>query len=528
VFWTRVDVINQREDIGEWLLELQYPMLDSIQIFVAYADGRIETAASGDTLPFASRAVKHRFPMFKVSLPRGQVVSIYLRAHSSGAVQLPLRLQSPADLLARDHDEQFVLGIYYGILIAMFLYNTMLYLSVRDRNYLYYVVYIFSWTVMQLCINGLAFEYLWPESPQWANTAILVILGLVICSTAQFASSFLELQRRMPMLAKVFKAFLVLGAVLMLASALFDYGTLIKLGQVLALAECIAAFAAGCACLRHGGRQSRYFMLAWTMLLVGAMLYLLQNSGYIATIFLTEYGLQIGSAVEVLLFSFALAHRMKQLQDENVRIQREATDNLEKRVQQRTLELDGALANLSDAHQRLKDLSRIDGLTGIKNRTYFNEKASIEWQRGMREKQALGVLMIDIDHFKRINDSFGHLGGDLCLKEVAHTLAHKIHRIADDAFRFGGEEFVVMLPHTDLAGAMHMGEVMRKGVEGLDIIINNTRVPLTISVGVACLTPKPGEALELLIGQADQALYQAKNAGRNRVCSADAAGTVPA
>ncbi len=510
-FWARFELVNRAPSISDWLLEYQYPLLDRVDIAIVHPDGRIELASSGDTLPFASRAVKHRYPMFKINLPRDQRVTVYLRVHSEGAIQMPLILRSGADLLARDHEQQIVLGVYYGIVLAMLIYNAMLFLSVRERNYLYYSLYIGAWGLMQMCINGLAYEYLWPASPRWANMAMPFTLGVVMCTTAQFASSFLDLRRNAPRFAAILKVYLYLGGAVMLGALLLRYSTIIKIGQAGALTECIVTFAAGSLCLKRGGSQARYFMLAWSMLIIGSAMYVMQNSGWIPTVFLTEYGLQIGSAVEVLLFSFALAHRMKLLQEENIRIQREATDNLERRVQQRTLEL-------SEAHQRLKDISRIDALTGIGNRAWFNEKAGIEWQRSMREKNAIGMLMIDIDHFKHVNDTYGHPGGDACLKEVARTLSATVHRITDDAFRFGGEEFIVMLPNTDLKGAMHMAEAMRAAIEALQIVLDGAAMSVTISVGVACIVPHPGATIEALVSSADQALYQAKRQGRNRVC----------
>lgn len=527
-YWARFDIVNRHPDVSDWILELRYPLIDRVDLYIDRATGPMETAVGGDSVPFALRAVKQRFPTFKLALARDERVTVYVRVQSEGAVLLPLVLRSMSEVQAHDHDEQYLLGIYYGILLALLIYNAMLYLSVRDASYLYYTLYIGAWTLMQLAINGLAFEYLWPQSPRLANLMVLVSLGLTISCTAQFSASFLDVQRHFPRLALFFKAYVWLGACVAAAAFLVSYSTLIRVGQGIALSGCIVTLVGGAVCLRRGGSQARFFMLAWTTLLVGAVLYLMQNAGLIPTMFITEYGLQIGSAVEVLLFSFALAHRMKRLQEENVRIQREGAENLERCVQQRTEELDSALSHLSDAHQRLKDLSRIDGLTGIKNRACFNEQVGIEWQRGMRAGQALGLLVIDIDHFKRINDTFGHLNGDVCLKEVAHTLAHKVHRISDDAFRFGGEEFVVLLPNTDLDGARHMGEVMRAAVEALHITLNGDRLALTISVGVACMTPVPGTPVEELIDNADQALYQAKREGRNRVCCADTcAAAVP-
>jgi diguanylate cyclase (GGDEF)-like protein len=526
-FWVRFDVVNRHTSVSDWLLEFQYPLIDRVDLYIDRADGRLETASGGDSVPFSRRAVKHRFPMFKITLAPGERASVYLRVRSDGAVTMPLMLRSMAEVQAHDHDEQYLLGIYYGILLAMLIYNVMLYLSVRDANYLYYALYIGAWTMMQLTINGLTFEYLWPNQPQLANPMLLVSLGATIACMAQFASSFLDIKRHFPRLAIVFRLYVWMGVAVAGAAFFVHYSIVNRIGSISALSGALAIFVAGILSVRQGGSQARFFMLGWTMLLLGAIMYLMQNAGLIPTVFITEYGLQIGSALEVLLFSFALAHRMKLLQEENIRIEREAAETLERRVQQRTEELDGALCSLSDAHQRLKDLSRIDSLTGIKNRASFNEQIRLEWQRGMRDKRALALLVIDIDHFKRINDTFGHLSGDVCLKEVAHVLAHQLHRASDDAFRFGGEEFVVLLPGTDLDGARHIGEQLRAAVEALCVALHGARIPLSISVGVAAMLPLPGTPLEALFGSADKALYQAKDAGRNRVCCA-AASAAPA
>jgi diguanylate cyclase (GGDEF)-like protein len=520
-YWARVEIANDHPTLTQWFLVFQYPVIDRAELFVVHADGRQETAVSGDTLPFSSRAVKHRHPMFKIVLAKGERASVYLRVRSAGAIAIPLVLRSAADVMAHDHDQQYMLGIYYGILLALFIYNSMLFLWVRERNYLYYALYVGSWTLMQMALNGLAFEYLWPASPRWANMAVPFFLGIVICSAAQFAASFLEVKRYFPRLDALLKAYQVLGVLVAAGALLLPYSPVIQCALAIGLSECLLVFLVGSVCLVKGVGRARYFMLAWSTLLIGTVLYVMQNASLIPTVFITEYGLQIGSAMEVLLFSFALAHRMKRLQEGHVRIQREATLQLEQRVLQRTAELDGALSDLADAHQRLKELSRIDSLTGIKNRAHFDERIGLEWQRGMRERQVLGVLMIDIDHFKGINDTYGHLSGDACLKAVADALARQLHRIGDDAFRFGGEEFIVLLPNTELAGAAHMGELLRVAVQALDIVQGGHRIALTISVGVACMTPLPGTDVAALIERADKALYQAKLAGRNRVCGGD-------
>jgi diguanylate cyclase (GGDEF)-like protein len=174
---------------------------------------------------------------------------------------------------------------------------------------------------------------------------------------------------------------------------------------------------------------------------------------------------------------------------------------------------------LSTAHNKLRDLSRTDGLTGVYNRAYFNECFDMEWRRSRRNQASIGVLMIDIDHFKNVNDTHGHPGGDACLKQVANTMQLAVRRPGDEIFRYGGEEFVILLPNTDADGAAHIGERIRQQVEALQVVHDGKTIPLTVSVGVAAGIPDAvGGSDFSLIGDADKALYQAKTNGRNRVC----------
>lgn len=515
--WARFDVVNRHSTVSEWFLELQYPTIDRIELYVDYPDGRLETAISGDSIPFAARPIKHRFPVFRIVLRKDEQVAVYLRVRSEGSKPLPLVLRSGSELQSSDHDGQYLLGIYYGILLALFIHNAMLYRSLRDRNYLYSSVFIAAWAMLQLVINGLAFEYLWPASPRWANLAVLVFLGAAISASALFFASFLDVRRVSRRLHLAFKACLMAGLLIVAAAFIAPYAVMIKVAQAAGLLECLFMLGAALFCLRAGSRQAGYVALGWALLLAGAVLYLAQNAGLMGTVFITEYGMQLGSAVQVLLLSIALARRTRSTHEERRGIEHAARDSLEQRLQQRTQELDQTLANLDDAHQRLKDISRIDGLTGIKNRAYFTEQLGIEWQRHMRNHDWLAVLIIDLDNFKHINGRFGHLNGDLCLREVAHTFARKVHRISDDVFRFGGDQFAVVLPDTDMAGAVHLAEVMRNAVAALNMVVDGKRIPLSASVGVACMAPLPGAAAETLLAAAQQALGQAKEGGRNKV-----------
>ena len=163
----------------------------------------------------------------------------------------------------------------------------------------------------------------------------------------------------------------------------------------------------------------------------------------------------------------------------------------------------------------LERLTRIDGLTGLGNRRYFDEYLLAEWKRGLRTGGALSVLMIDVDNFKRYNDAYGHLAGDEVLKQVSQVLQNGAHRSTDLAARYGGEEFVIVLTDVTLAGASFVAERIAQGVRDLNIPHGSGRV--TVSVGVATLVPREGGDPDEIVNAADLALFRAKAAGRDRV-----------
>ena len=518
VYWFRLDLHNLDVSVPGWLLESQYPLLDQIDAYLVYAGNKIVDYRSGDTLPFSQRALKHRNVMFKVPLAQGESVTIYIRVKTESSLQLPLTLWSPQAFLAKDHEEQVALGIYYGILIAMLCYNLMIFLAIRDVNYLYYLHYIGGWVLFQMALNGLAFEYLWPNYPWLGNIATPFFLAFTLVGVIQFTRAFLQTKRYLPTFDVICRIYLWLFMLLMAGTFFLPYALVIKVGTVGALTASLLVFVIGVVSLQRQIKQAKYFIIAWSLLLLGIIVYALKTFGVLPGIFITEYGLQIGSAIEVVLLSFALAHRMRILKEENERIQREATELLEQRVQQRTQELDQALWNLSDANEKLKDISHIDGLTGVKNRAYFNEQFDLEWRRALRSHSPIGLLMVDIDHFKHINDTHGHLGGDACLKQVAQSVSSAVGRPGDECFRYGGEEFVVLLANTDLAGTAHIGETICRQIHALEVFYDGKKIPITISVGVSSMVPTGDMERDSLIGNADNALYQAKKSGRNRVC----------
>ena len=199
-----------------------------------------------------------------------------------------------------------------------------------------------------------------------------------------------------------------------------------------------------------------------------------------------------------------------------------ANVRLEERVAERTAELGLANQSLTDLNHRLRELSNSDGLLEIANRRHFDARLEEEWRRAQRQGQSLSLLMIDVDHFKRYNDSYGHQAGDRCLQAVARAAQSALRRPGDLLARYGGEELVVILPNTELAGAILVAQAIQRALADLHIPHADSPVAdqVTVSIGVATMLPNPQLESAQLLAAADHGLYSAKESGRNRVCPA--------
>ena len=201
--------------------------------------------------------------------------------------------------------------------------------------------------------------------------------------------------------------------------------------------------------------------------------------------------------------------------------QEEMKAKLEREMEHRTEELKVALEQLSEAHIVLKELTTIDSVTGIRNRQFFDEVFEQEWRRALRQKYDISLLLLDIDHFKKVNDTYGHLAGDECLAAVAQAIDKMLNRPSDVVARYGGEEFVVILPYTSMENASHLAVQICDSLAGHVFNADDHNISVTVSIGVSSVVPSDEGRPRDLISQADEALYRAKSLGRNRVCEYD-------
>jgi len=516
VYWLRFRVHNPTQHVQELLLENSYPLIDHLDLYSPAINGKLDVQKNGDLLPFSHRTIEHKNLLFQVTVPPAETATFYLRAHTSSSMQLPLRLWSKSAFQAKDHKWSYFDGLIYGIFLAMLVYASLLYYSIREVNYLHYVHFIAAFSLFLLSLSGLAFEYLWPEYPNWGNTAVPFFIGLSLSGLCNFTRSFLETKHNQPIFDNVL---LTLSVTLLAAAAgslFFSYSIMIKITTATALVTGVSVFIGSVVGFKKS-KQARNFLLAWFPFALGIVVYPLRAFGFLPPNYFTEYSIPIGFAIGAMLLPLALSNRMKFLQQENNRIQMEATKLLETRVAERTLELNTAMLRLAAANTSLAELNLVDSLTGAKNRQYLTESLSREWHLARRDQYPIALLIMDIDHFKNINDTHGHMAGDAVIKGVADTLKKLLKRPTDEVVRYGGEEFVIVLPHTTQENALQFAEQIRQEIATLAIPYETARIRLTISIGVAVAIPTEESHQDKLLAAADNALYEAKNAGRNCV-----------
>ncbi len=521
-WWLRIDLAADQDAPRDWLLDIAFPTLDSIEFFGPAG----ERMATGDRLPFAARPLPHRNFVFPVHLDESGRGTVWLRVVSEGTLTIPLRLWRHEAFWQDSQSSYALLSVYFGMLLALAAYNLLLWVSLRDQNYLIYVLFAASMAVGQLSLNGLGNQFLWPDSPVWGNLAFSAGFAATGLFGALFTRGFLETRRNLPRLDGAIIGLAVLFAVCAAAPLLGPYRLAAILTSITGVTFALVAVLAGLRCWRAGQPGARVFLLAWTLLLAGVLVVGLRNLNLLPTNFFSFYAIQIGSAVEMVLLSFALAERITVLQREKNAAQGEASAtrqqlkttlqhaelDLERRVAARTSELEALNARLRENERQLQALAHTDPLTGLANRLLLDARLDQSMQHARRSHGQIALLLVDLDHFKAINDSHGHAIGDEVLRAVAARLRAAVREV-DTVARIGGDEFVVVL--TALGGAADADRLAEKLVASLREPLRVLGMPLecSASIGVALFSGGDLTPAELM-RRADRALYAAKEAGR--------------
>ncbi len=308
--WLRGELRNGGDRADTWLLEVGYPNLDEVELWLARRGVLSAPVVTGDSRPFAQRPIVDRNFVFPVDLAAGETVQVLLRVRSTTSVQVPIRVWSRDAFRESAHVSTLFHGIFFGIMFVMSMYNLFIFISIRESAYLYYVGFVVSFALYQGFHHGFTYAHLWPSAPWWHDKSGAVAISLTLGCAGCFAHAFLSLRDQRPRAARTMRVFTVLAFANAVVALAVPHSVSARVASVLALILAPLVLATGISLWRGGMTAARYFVLAWVSFLAGATLFALSKLGILPHNAVTENALQIGSVAEVMLLSFALGDRI--------------------------------------------------------------------------------------------------------------------------------------------------------------------------------------------------------------------------
>jgi diguanylate cyclase (GGDEF)-like protein len=535
--WVSFSLYNPEDTLSR-IIALDNPLLDSIELFHLVNNQLFKITPMGDMQPFSQRPLMSNIFLYPFELMPDETHTFYLKINTKGSMNLPLVLWSANDLTQETEARSLTHGFQIGLLVAIGLFSLFIALASGSFSYSYYSAYTLLLTLLVASIHGVAFRYLWPQFPTVQQYVIPFTVPLLLAFSLLFTEKALQLKYHSLTMLRSCRVLVSYSFAICLLVPFIPYDILLYLLvlSVFFISLILLAFSAIQAL--KGNKNARLYTLARFGMLAGTLLGGLIYLGMIDLTMLPQTPVMIGTTFEVVIMAAVLAmrysderkakqkiqqesieqaQRIRESREEALRAETEANEKLEQMVQERTLELEVTLRELNDVNQKLIEQTTLDSLTGVKNRNAFDRRLVAEGRISRRQQTPMAILMLDIDKFKAVNDEFGHLGGDHCIQSIAQAITEQLKRPMDLVSRFGGEEFAIILPNTDIDGALVLAENIRAAIEALSLAWDNKPMRLSASLGVRAAVIESDEHPIELLELADKALYQAKRNGRNRV-----------
>ncbi|WP_437882672.1 diguanylate cyclase domain-containing protein [Pseudomonas sp. LRF_L74] len=528
-WWIKVTLQRGPQAPTQWWLEVAAVTLLDLRLYLPDGQGGWSERQSGELTGFKEgrdhpyRRILLRLP----SLEADQPLTFYLRSFDPAGNSFPLKVWQLDDIRDLSTWENLFLGLVYGVIFAMLLYNLFIFISLRDAAYFWYVLATTGALLMILAMTGHGFQLLWPNGPVPVWLDRISIPALWGFSACLFTQTLLQTRQYVRWAHHM----LSFACCLYVLAVLADVAGYRMIGAwvfvVLAFTAIPASLWSAFRRWRQGYMPALLYLCGFGMILGSVNLLLLRATGILQPAPWNSYVFPVAVAAESILFSFALANRIQMLKlaraaalerankEKSARLAhiQASAAQLTIAVEERTAELALANKQLSERERELQQVAFHDALTELPNRRYLIERVEAAFADARRRDESVALLLIDLDHFKPINDRHGHDAGDLMLQVTAQRMRDCV-RGSDMVARLGGDEFAVLLCGADVQA--HAGEAADRLLRELaqPVAYADTSLAVSISIGVA-LYPRHAEQFASLYKAADEALYQAKQQGRS-------------
>ncbi len=413
-FWVHLRLSNGSASTIERVVEIAYPVLDYIDFYQVNGDQIIKQYQVGDRRPFSARPIDHRNFVFPISIDAQSDSSLYIKVKSGSSLQLPISIASEREFFASDQLELIRMCIYYGMMLVMILFNLFIFFSLKESMYFYYVSFVFCFAAVQFCLNGLAGQYFWPEASYIQDIGILVFVPSIVFFASLFARHFLDLQTHAPYANRFFQVMTGIAVLGVIGGLVLDYEQSIKFSVIAVIPASLGCLLIGPYLWWKGHTIARFYTIAWASITIATVALALSKFGILPRTFLTENGLQFGSALEAILLSLALADRLNNERDQRFQAQKKMIDESRQR---------------QIAEQKLIYSALHHPLTGAPNRAFFENwfKQQIESKKDIPE-MTLGMFYLR--RFHEVNKTLGHILADELLKLITQELNGMVKQLS--------------------------------------------------------------------------------------------------
>ncbi|MBN2435985.1 MAG: ATP-binding protein [Spirochaetes bacterium] len=319
-YWVRFDLTNKSSS-SNWILELGYPLMDFVDFYCVKDEAVSIHYSSGYREPFIKRPVKYRNFAFPLTLEQNSSAAVYMRFENEDRMEIPLQLTEENTFNTRKHNEQYVMGGYTGIVIFILFFNLLLFINIRDKSYLYYIFFVFSYGFFQLTQSGYFYEYFTPVLLEKYNHNIPFSIALALVSFILLTKSFLDTKQMFPFANRYLLIMIPVTLSAVALQVIVSYPFAIQAQMIISLLILPVVLYIGVKSLLQKYRPARFFMIAWTAMLIGGIIYALKVAGLFPSSFFTNYSILIGSVINFILLSFGLGDRINVM-----RVEKEKSD----------------------------------------------------------------------------------------------------------------------------------------------------------------------------------------------------------
>ncbi len=375
VFWFKIVVDNAEANNLTWLFEIDYPMLNDIKFYIPNETGGFTVRETGTLHPFISRDIKDKNFVFSLTAKPG-ASTYYMRTKTASSTNFQALAWSPAAYYENVYKDLPLYWIYYGLMLVMIVYNLLLFLSMRDKNYILYAAFISFWMLFQITLNGHSFQYLWPNSTWWASNCLPLFMGLAMTVGSLFGREYMQtyIDHKKADKYILFGIFIpCLTATIV--SIVFSYKIGIQVGTVMSIYFACAMVALAAILGIRGSRPARFYLLAWAGILFGVSAFALKTLGVLPVNLLTTWSIQIGTALMVVLLSLGMADRIN-IMRRDLQILNVSSEQNEREAMERAQYLEGVVNTVKSISRDLLSIGAELSSMGSKFSELSGEQAS--------------------------------------------------------------------------------------------------------------------------------------------------------